>query len=140
MDWIFYSHSQRRFVMISFKPSTALALALASAGTLLHANGVLAADLVRDPQTQARDLLSGNIGERSKNTQISPVVSVDNAHAFNVEPQEQARQLILGKPSGDRVPGPIIGTDAKKTSVRGVRRAEADPQGAARRMLLGVGA
>ena len=125
--------------MISFKPTMALAFALASSGTLLHANGVLAADSVGDPQTQARDLLSGNIGERSKIAQIAPVVSVDGAHAFNVEPQEQARQLILGKPSGDRVPGAIIGTDAKTTSVRGVRRAEADPQGAARRMLLPTG-
>jgi hypothetical protein len=125
--------------MISFKPTMALAFALASAGTLLHANGVLAADFIGDPQTQARDLLSGNIGGRSKIVQVAPVVAVDNAHAFNVEPQEQARQLILGKPRGNRVPGPIIGTDAKMTSVRGVRRAEADPQDAARRMLLGVG-
>jgi hypothetical protein len=126
--------------MISFKPTMALAFALASAGTLLHANGVLAADLIGDPQTQARDLLSGNIGGRSKSVQIAPVVSVDDAHAFSVEPLEQARQLILGKPSGDRVPGPIIGTDAKMTSARGVRRAEADPQDAARRLLLGGGA
>jgi hypothetical protein len=125
--------------MISFKPSMALAFALASAGTLMGANGVLAADSIGDPQTQARDLLSGNIGGQSKSVQIAPVVSVDNAHALNVEPQEQARQLVLGKPSGDRVPDPIMGTDAKKTSVRGTRRAEADPQGAARRMLLAAG-
>jgi hypothetical protein len=121
--------------MISFKPTMALALVLASAGALLHANGVLAADSIGDPQAQARDLLSGNIGERSKSVQV---VSVD-AHVFNVEPQEQARQLILGKPSGGRVAGPIIGADAKTTLVRGVGRAGADPQGAARRMVLGAG-
>jgi hypothetical protein len=124
--------------MISFKPTMALALVLASAGTLLHANGVLAADSIGDPQAQARDLLSGNIGERSKSVKIAPSVSVDT-HVSNVEPQEQARQLILGKPSGARAASPIAGTDAKLTSVRGVRRDEADPQGAARRMLLGAG-
>jgi hypothetical protein len=124
--------------MITFKPTMALALVLASAGTLLHANGVLAADSIGDPQAQARDLLSGNIGVRSKSVQIASFVSVDT-HAFNVEPQEQARQLILGKLSGGRVAGPIIGADAKTTSVRGVGRAEADPQGAARRMVLGAG-
>jgi len=126
--------------MISFKPTMALAFALASAGTLLHANGVLAADFIGDPQTQARDLLSGNIGGRSESIQIAPVVSAGDAHSFSVEPQEQARQLILGKPIGDRVPGRIIGTEAKMTSVRGVRRAEADPQDAARRLLLAGGA
>jgi hypothetical protein len=135
---IFNSHSQRRFVMISFKPTMALALVLASAGTLLCANGVLAAGSIGDPQALARDLLSGNFGERSKSVQIAPSVSVDT-HVSNVEPQEQARQLILGKPSGGRVASPIIGADAKLTSVRGVRRAEADPQDAARRMLLGAG-
>ena len=124
--------------MISFKPTMALALVLASAGTLLHANGVLAADSIGDPHARARDLLSGNIAERSKSVQIASFVSVDT-HVSNVEPQEQARQLILGKPSGGRVAGPIIGADAKKTSVRGVGRAEADPQGAARRMVLGAG-
>ena len=121
--------------MISFKPTMALALVLASAGTLLHANGVLAADSIGDPQAQARDLLSGNIGERSKSVQIASV----DTHVFNVEPLEQARQLILGKPSAGRVSGPIIGAGAKTTSVRGVGRAEADPQGAARRMVLRAG-
>jgi hypothetical protein len=125
--------------MISFKPSKALGFVLASAGILLHAHSALAADALGDAQMQARDLLSRTIGGRSKTVQVAAAISADDAHAFNVEPQEQARQLIVGKPSGDRVAGRVTGSDLEMTSVRGVRRAEADPQDTARRMLLGVG-
>ena len=124
--------------MISFKPGKALGFVLASAGILLHAHGALAADVVGDAQMQARDLLSGTTGGRSRTVQVA-AISADDAHVFNVEPQEQARQLILGKPSGHRAAGRVTGRDLEMTSVRGARRAEADPQDAARRMLRAVG-
>jgi hypothetical protein len=125
--------------MISFKPSKALGLVLASAGILFHAHSALAADVLEDTQMQARDLLSGTVGARSRTTQETVATSAGDAHAFKLEPQEQARQLILGKPRGDSPAGRVMDSDLEMTSVRGVRRAAGDPQEAARRMLLAVG-
>jgi hypothetical protein len=125
--------------MISFKPREALGLVLASAGILLYAHGALAAEVLGDAQMRARDLLSGTVGGRSQTAQVAASMSVDDAQAFDVEPQEQARQLILGKPSGDRVARRVV-DDLEMASVRGVRRVEADPQEAARRMLGAKGA
>jgi hypothetical protein len=126
--------------MISFKASKTLGFVLASAGILLNAHSALAADVLGDAQMQAGDLLSGTIGARSKAVQVAAAIPVDDARALNVEPQEQARRLILGKPSGDRVGARVNGSDLEMASVREERRAQADPQGAARRMLLAAGA
>jgi hypothetical protein len=123
--------------MISFKSSKALGLVLASAGILLNAHSTLAADILGDAQMQARELLS--VGERSKAAQVAAVISADDAHAFNVEPQEQARQLILGKPTGDRVADRVVGSDLEMTAMRRVQRAASDPQEAARRMVQAKG-
>jgi hypothetical protein len=117
--------------MISFKSSKALGLVLASAGILLHAHSTLAKDVFGDAQIQARELLS--VGERSKAAQAAAVISA--AHAFNVEPQEQARRLILGKPAGDRVADRLVGSDLEMTAMRRVQPAASDPQEAARRMV-----
>jgi hypothetical protein len=119
--------------MIPFKSIKALGIVLASAGILLHAHGALAADVTGDAQMQARDLLSGTVAGRSKTAQVAAAISADDTHASNVEPQEQARQLILGKPSGDRVADRLIGSDFEMQLA--VRRAEVDPQEAARRLL-----
>jgi hypothetical protein len=113
--------------MISLKPNEALGLVLASAGIFLHAHNALAADVVKDAQTQARELLS--VGERPKDAHVAAVISADDAHAFNVEAQEQARQLILGKPTGGRAADRVVGTMGR------VQRAASDPQEAARRMV-----
>lgn len=125
--------------MVSFKRRKSMGLVLASAGILLHGHSALPADALGDAQTQARDLLSGNIGGRSRAAQVAAAVSADDTQAFKVEPQEQARQLILGKPSGDRIVDRVIGSHLEMTSVRRVRRAEADPQEAARRMVQAKG-
>jgi hypothetical protein len=125
--------------MVSFKRRKSMGLVLASAGVLLHGHGALAADALGDAQMQARDLLSGTIGGRSRAAQVAAAVSADDTQAFKVEPQEQARQLILGKPSGDRIVDRASGSHLEMTSVQRVRRAEVDPQEAARRMVQAKG-
>jgi hypothetical protein len=117
--------------MISFKSIKALGIVLAYAG--IHAHSALAADVIGDAQMQASDLLSGTVAGRSKTAPVTAATSADDTHAFNVEPQELARQLILGKPSGDRVADRHIGGDFEMQLA--VRRAAVDPQEAARRLL-----
>jgi hypothetical protein len=113
--------------MISFIPRKALGrLMLISAGILLHANGALAAQLVGDPQMQADDLLSGTVGGRAKIVDESPAVGAGDRQALDPDPQQQARQMILGKPNSAGI--------ARQT----IRRVYADGQESAQRMLLGT--
>jgi hypothetical protein len=134
-----------RFILKSFIPSNTLGrrLMLASAGLLLCANGALAADVVGDAQMQARDLLSGTVGRRPKIADVSSAVPTDDRHVLNLDPQEQARDLILGKnfastahqaasldPKTDTMPA---------ASVQHIRRADIGSQELAQRMLLGKG-
>jgi hypothetical protein len=51
-------------------------LALISAALLLHSNAPLAAEFAADPQSQARDLVSGTVGGRSTTTDTSICGSV----------------------------------------------------------------
>jgi hypothetical protein len=117
---------------------------LIAATILLHANNVLAAELVGDAQMQARDLLSGTVGGQVKITDASPTLSALGHQTSNLDPQEQARELILGK----RTPGPVAGRRValdSKTKVLAVvpargKHRESDAQELARRMILGIGA
>src|SRR6202051_2204908 len=88
-----------RFILKSCIPSNTLGrrLMLASAGVLLCAHGALAAGVVGDAQMQARDLLSGTVGGRAKIADVSSASPTDDRHVLNLDPQEQARDLILGK-------------------------------------------
>jgi hypothetical protein len=113
---------------------------LASAGLLLCANGALAAEVVGDAQTQARDLLSGTVGGQSKIAEVSPA---DDRHALNLDPQEQARELILGK-NVDGTAHRAATLDSRTgaipaASVQRTRRADIGGQELAERMLLGQG-
>jgi hypothetical protein len=70
---------------------------------------------------------------------------VDGVRTSSLDPQEQARQLILGKPNSDRIKEPAapLGTqtnEASAGSTQGDHRTHADPQELARRMILGSGA
>ena len=132
--------------MISFITTKTLGrrFLLISAVTLLHVNGALAAELAGGAQMQARDLLSGTVGGRAKIVDVSPAIPADGRDAFNPDPQQQARQMILGKPNLAGIAGQAVGSDAKTklttvVSVRGIRRSDdADGQESARRMLLGA--
>jgi len=132
--------------MKSFIPVKTLkyGLVLISAAFLLHGTGVLAAE-ADDAQSQARDLLSGTVDGRAKVVDAAPASGADGVRAPGLDPQEQARQLILGKPNSSRIKGPVaaLGTDmqaAPLKSTQGDHRTHADPQESARRMILGSGA
>jgi hypothetical protein len=117
-------------------------LVLISAALLLYVNNALAAEVVGDAQMQARDLLSGTVGGRAKTFGPSNAIPADGHRASNLDPQEQARQLILGKPNvgGDARATVALGsktTSAPAVSARGKRGVPADAQEAARRMILG---
>jgi hypothetical protein len=111
-------------------------LILISAAILINANTALAADRVSDAQMQARDLLSGT-GGGTKTIDRSLAMSADHHQRSYADPQKQARQIILGKPSFDggvqsrtNVPVPV--------SARWKSRVHTDPQESARRVILGT--
>jgi hypothetical protein len=129
----------------SFIPSNTLGrrLMLASAGLLLCANGALAAGVVGDAQMQARDLLSGTVGGQSKIADVSSAIPADDRHALNLDPQELARELILGK-NVDGTAHQAATLDSRTgaipaASVQRTRRADIGGQELAERMLLGQG-
>ena len=115
---------------------------LASAGLLLCANGALATGVVGDAQMQARDLLSGTVGGRAKIADAS-ASPTDDRHVLNLDPQEQARDLILGK-NFDGTAHQAASLDSKTAamptaSVQRIRRVDIGGQELADRMLLGKG-
>jgi hypothetical protein len=133
-----------RFILKTFIPSNTLGrrLMLASAGILLYANGALAAEFMGDAQTQARDLLSGSVGGRARIADVSSAIPTDDRHVSNLDPQEQARDVILGKSNFANTASQAISLDSKTAaapaeSARGIHRADADGQESAQRMILG---
>jgi hypothetical protein len=117
-------------------------LVLISAAILLQANNVRGAELAVDAQTQARDLLSGTVGGRAKAVYKSPAIPADGHQTLSLDPQEQARQLILGKPNFGGVAGLSVAFDSKAkvapaVPARGKRRGDSDAQELAQRMILG---
>jgi hypothetical protein len=114
-----------------------------SAAILINANTVLAASRVGDAQMQARDLLSGTVGGRTKIIDKSLAISADHHQKSYRDPQEQARQLILGKPRFDGTVSRGFAVQSKtnvavpvSTRQNGVHT---DAQELARRMILGTG-
>jgi hypothetical protein len=115
-------------------------LILISAAILINANTVLAADRVGDAQMQARDLLSGTVGGKTKIIDKSLASSADQKSY--PDPQTQARQLILRKPSFDGAKSAEFARQSKTNvplpmSARQNGFAHTDPQELARRMILG---
>jgi hypothetical protein len=110
-------------------------LALLSAGLLLQSNALFAAEIAADAQMQARDLLTGTVDGRPRPVDPSPAISNGGTQASVVDPQEQARRLILGQPN---VGGIADRTASSTDSRRG--HGYRDPQELARRMILGAGA
>jgi hypothetical protein len=118
-------------------------LILISAAILINANTVLAADRVGDAQMQARDLLSGTVGGKTKIIDRSLAISADRYKKPYPDPQRQARRLILGKSSFDGAVSREFEVQSK-TNVPvpvSARRGSAhtDPQELARQMILGAG-
>jgi hypothetical protein len=118
-------------------------LLLISAATLITANTVVAANRVGDAQMQARDLLTGTV-EGAKATYRSSALAADQHQQSYADPQEQARQLILGKPSFEGSASRKVAAQPKTNatapaSERGKDGVHTDPQELARRMILGEG-
>jgi hypothetical protein len=114
---------------------------LASGGLLLCANGALAAKVVGDAQMQARDLLSGIVAGQPKIDVLSSAMSNDDRNTMNRDPQEQARDLIVGKnfaATSHQAARLDSTTDAMPAaSVQPIRRADIGGQELAQRILLG---
>ena len=120
-------------------------LVLISAAFLFQADNVLAAEATVDAQMQARDLLSGTVGGRAKTIGESPANTADGQQTSNVDPQEQARRLILGQPKVDGTHDRAAALESKVNATpAGSARTDhgpySDPQESARRMILGHGA
>jgi hypothetical protein len=132
-----------RFILKSLISSNTLGrrLMLASAGLLLCANGALAAEVVGDAQIQARDLLSVSVGGRSQMDVLSSAIPTDDRQVPNSDPQEQARDLVLGKNiagASHQAASLDSKTDAMPSaSVQRIRRADIGSRELAQRMLMG---
>jgi hypothetical protein len=132
----FYVHSHHwRIIMTSlnFAKTLRRSLMLVSAALVFQSGAALAADGVGDAQTQARELLGGKAPSR-------PVASTLRSEAAasipGVEPQEQARRLILGTQSFDKAPAAVRVASASEVE-HGDRRAPINAQALAQRMILG---
>jgi len=111
-------------------------LILISAAILINANTVLAADRVSDAQMQARDLLSGT-GGGTKAIDRSLAMSADHHQKSYADPQKQARQIILGKPSFDGAVQSKTNVLVPESARRDIR-VHTDTQESARRVILGT--
>jgi hypothetical protein len=95
-----------------------------------------------DAQAQARELLSQTTAGRSVAAQ-SDTLADGGTSLPAVDPQEQARRILLGTPSAGGEAEVAAPRYAKSTSAAGVvgrgdRRAHFDAQEMARRMILGT--
>jgi hypothetical protein len=132
--------------MKSFVPSNKLGrgLMLMSAGILICANGAFAAQSGGDAQMQASDLLSGTVGARANTVDVASAVAADDGNTVNIDPQDQARDLLLGASNFSSVTGGAASIDSTAKAmpvvyVRDTRRADDGGQESAQRMLLGKG-
>ena len=118
-------------------------LALLSAALLLHSFPVFAAETSDDAQMQARALLSRTVSPSPQAADQSAALVSDRTQAAAVDPQEQARRMILGNPGtrtgADRVAS-LASPTGDPTPSSNADRVYADPQDSARRMILGPGA
>jgi hypothetical protein len=117
-------------------------LILASAG-LLCINGAFAAEVAGDAQMQARDLLSGTVSGQPQFADVSSAVPADDRQVLHLDPQDQARDLILGKhfaAAADQAASLDSKMDAMPAaSVQRTSRSDIGAQEMAQTMLLGKG-
>jgi hypothetical protein len=115
-------------------------LALLSAAFLLQTGGALTAARAGDAQSQARELLSqSTAGSVAAQSDTVP----GGSSLPDLDPQEQARRILLGTPSAGGEAEVAAPRYAKSTSAAGIvgrgdRRAHFDAQEMARRIILGT--
>jgi hypothetical protein len=117
-------------------------LLLLSAAFLLQTGGALTAARAGDAQAQARELISQTTAGRSVDAP-SKVLPDGGISSAALDPQEQARRVILGTHIADGEAEVAAPRYAKSTSPAGVvgrdhGRAHSDAQEMARRMVLGT--
>jgi hypothetical protein len=118
-------------------------LMLISAAILIYADGALAADFVGDAQMQAQELLTGTADVRL-NAIDRRITTPTNGHQVSSsDPQEQARQILLGTFGLARITSRRISADSKRGTISAVTARDnpvyVDAQESARRMILGIG-
>ena len=130
--------------MVSSKlaQSTNRPLLLLSAALLLQTGGALTAARAGDAQAQARELLSQTAAGRSIAVQSNALTAEDRSPA-DLDPQAQARRILLGAPSAGDEAQAAAPRYAESTSTAAVvdrdhRSARADAQEMARRVILGT--
>jgi hypothetical protein len=117
-------------------------LALLAAAFLLQTGGALEAARAGDAQTQARELVSQTTAGPSVAAQSSALPDRGTSVAA-LDPQEQARRVLLGTQSTGGEAEATASRYAKSTPAagdvgRGHLRAHSDAQEMARRMILGT--
>jgi hypothetical protein len=119
-------------------------LFILSAGLLLQAHSAFAGDSSGDAQAQARGLLEAPSVNHTVSVDSFTATQANGRVASRRDPQEQARDLLLGKPEEGSVAQSAIALDATQNGARSIsaqdRRAYIDPQESARRVILGYGA
>jgi hypothetical protein len=109
-------------------------LLLLSAAFLLQTGGAVTAARAGDAQAQARELISQTTAGRSVAAQLNVLPDGGTSPAA-LDPQEQARRVILGTHSADSEAEVVDPRYAQSTSSAG---AHSDAQEMARRMILGT--
>lgn len=92
---------------------------------------------VEDAQQQARDLLTGAVKRPATRDHTSRSLEGEEHKVPNLDPQEQARRLILGTAHFSDGATPTIASTLAALLSRN-RRTYSDPQESARRMILGA--
>jgi hypothetical protein len=123
------------------RPNTIVVLI--SAVFILQAHEVRAVEWQVDAQTQARDLLSGTVHGRARTIDRSTAIAAEGRRPPALDPQGQARRLILGNSDFGAADSSVaFGSKTKVTPAATARRERrgSDPQELAQRMILHGGA
>jgi hypothetical protein len=132
---MFVSNHTRESIMKSFTLNNSKWLALLASAALLTQVSAAHAAGTEEAQSQAQHLLGGRPLDRARLLAIAATARTESRSA--VDPQDQARRLIVGEP---HAPGNLRQGDARgaKTAHAG-RLPGTDAQALAQRMILGAG-
>jgi len=118
-------------------------LILLSSGLLLATQSVIAAE-PSDAQAQARALLNPPVASHVISAETRTSTQANDRSATRPDAQAMARALLLGQSNESGAAQTAIVRDSKAEGAPSHstqdRRAYSDPQEAARRMILGIGA
>src|SRR5580658_1538657 len=90
--------------LFTLKAAIVHPFAIVAVLSFLSANGAFAGQSIGDAQQQARNLLSRPIAQQATKAHKDQSRAVGERLAANIDPQEQARRLILGTHNAGKVP------------------------------------